>query len=531
MPDGEKGAPLQGFPEGFQLFQLEGMEGLNTKAQRPAIEDQQFSWAENFIPIGKANARVLYGVGPDLYTAPGVLTIVNQFFYNIGAVAYGIAFLSDGSAQQFQLSNGAVVDVGAAGTFWSSGDTPACVQWADKGILIVSKISANAYWAWDGTLHSPGDATSPDWLNGGDPTPMPMGVAGTAIEIFLTRVWILNGTVRLTSVAANGAYFATGNGGVSAENTDSSLRVRYTGLKAANGYLYMFGDSSCAYVTNVQTDTTPTTTYQYTVIDPQIGTPWRDSISPYGRSILFANPNGIYALYGSAATKISDPLDGIWNATVADFTTIVPSAGVSTIFGIKVFAITVRTMDPTTSTQRDFLALFDGKRWFIASQIPAPLFIAPQEIDSQLETMGCDGTRIYQLFDVPSTTLPKQILSKLWGGDFGFVAQKQALMFYAEVQNINGTSITLNLTLDTDAGSQPGTVSFSQALTFVNNGGGVLQFQNNALAYLFFQTSTTISHNKLEGYGLLLGFTLSTTSQDFVLMRAGIGYKNFRGLY
>lgn len=525
---------LDGFPPGFNLFSLEGMEGLNTKAQRPAIKDQQWSWSQNFIPIGEANARVIWGVGGLNYTAPGGLTIINHAFYNIASDAFGIAFLSDGSAQQFALVGGAVTDVGPASTFWAAGNlsTPTIVQWANNGILIVSTIGADAYWAWDGTLHSPGDMTSPDWLNGGTATPMPTGVAGTAIEIFLSRVWILNGIVRLTSVASNGADFSTGNGGVSAPNTDSSLRIQYTGIKAANGYLYMFGDSSCAYVTNVQTSTTPTTTYQYTVIDPQIGTPWRDSVVPFGRSILFANENGVYALYGSTANKISDDLDGIWNSTVADFATVVPSSSVATMFGIKVFCITLRTTDPTTGDLADFLACFDGKKWFIASQNPAPLLTAPQETNSVLAAYASDGTRIRQMFAQPDALLPKVIVSKLWGGDFGFVARKQALSFNAEVQAIEGTSVEIMLSLDTDAASGTNLVSFDQEIQFQNIFGQDIQFQNNSLQNILFQSLASIlfyAQASGLGYGYLLGFTLTTTSPDFVVLRLALGYRNFRG--
>ncbi len=532
MPDGEKGTIR--FPPGFQLIQLEGMEGLNTKAQRPAIKDQEFSWALNFIPIGAANARTLYDRAAYLFTRSGGLTIINHAYYNIGATAYGIAFMSDGSAVQVQLSNGAQTTVGAAGTFFNgSGPAPTISQWADKGILIVSisgATPANSYWAWDGTLWPPGNGTSPAWLNGGTPTAMPTGVAGTAIEIFLSRVWIVNGTTRLTSVASNGADFATGDGGISAPNTDSSLRVKYTGIKAANGYLYLFGDSSCAYITNV-TQTGSTASYQYTVIDPQIGTPWRDSIVPFGRSILFANSNGVYALYGSSANKISDPLDGIWNDSVANFATVIPSAGVSTLFGIKVFCITVYTTDPTTSTQSAMLAMFDGKKWFMASQNPAPLLIAPQETNSDLESYGSDGLHLYKMFAVRSATLPKKIVSKLWGGKYGFVSRKQVLRFYTEVQAVGNTSVDLMMTLDTESGSSASAVSFSQAITFINALGGVLQFQNNSLGDLFFQSEATISANNLNGSGLLIGFTVSTTSPDFVFLRGGIGYADKTPLY
>jgi hypothetical protein len=523
-----------GFPPGFQLFQLEGMEGVNTKAQRPAIKDQQTYWMENFFPIGAANARTLWGVGTTKFTAGGGLTVVNLAFYNIGSTAYGIAFLSDGSAVQFDRNTGGTTTVGAAGTFWTTNNpTPTIAQWSNSGIVIVSTsgaVSANSYWAWDGTLYNPGDP-SPAWLNGGTPTDMPTGVAGTGVEIFLGRVWIVNGTNILTSAPSNGATFATGDGGLTKPNQDSTLRVQYTAVRAANGYLYIFGDSECAYITNVQTSATPTTTYQYTVIDPQIGTPWRDSVLAYGRSILFANTNGIYALYGSTANKISDDLDGIWNDTVADFVTVVPSAGASTIFGIKTFCISVRTIPIGETALRNIICMFDGKKWFTGSQVPAPILLAPQETNSHLACFGCDGTHIYETFAVSSATLNKKIISKLWGGQYGFIARKQALRFYTEVQAIGDTTVSLDATLDTDAGSTTTTVTFAQNITFLNSSGDVLQFQNSSAQNLMFQSEATISADDLQGSGLLLGFTIATTSADFVFLRGAIGYIVKTGLY
>lgn len=524
-----------GFPPGFQLFQLEGMEGINTKAQRPAIKDQQFYWSENYLPIGAANMRALWGVGTTKYTASGGKTIVNECYYNIGSTAFGIAFLSDGSADQFQLSNGTITNVGGANTFWTAGNpTPTIAQFSNAGIVIVSTsgaVAANSYWAWDGSLHSPGDGTSPAWLNGGTPTAMPTGVAGTGVEVFLGRIWIINGTNILTSAPSNGATFSAGAGGLTKPNQDSTLRVQYTAIRAANGYLYVFGDSECAYITNVQTSAVPTTTYQYTVIDPQIGTPWRDSVLAYGRSILFANTNGIYALYGSTANKISDDLDGIWNDTVADFVTVVPSAGASTIFGIKTFCIAVRTIPPGESTARNIVCMFDGKKWFTGSQVPAPILLAPQETNSHLACFGCDGTNIFETFAVASSTLTKKVISKLWGGEYGFIARKQALRFYTEVQAIGNTAVALTATLDTESGSSAATVSFAQQINFVNNAGGVIQFQNNSSQNLLFQSFATISVDNLNGSGLLLGFTITSTSPDFVFLRGGIGYVNKTALY
>lgn len=526
--------PAKGFPPDFQLFPLEGDQrkggiGLNTKAQRPAIGDQDAAWIENYLPIGIANTRALFGAGTAIFNAA---TVVNFAFYNIAAVAYAIVFKLDGSAVQVRLSDSATTTVGAAGTFYAAGNvaTPTIVQWAAAGILIVSKKSADAYWAWDGTLYGAG-AASPAWLNGGTPTTMPSGISGTDIEVFLARVWIIDGPTLLTSVASNGANFATGAGGAAKPNTESTLRRAYTALCQINGYLYVLGDSSVAYVTNVQTSATPTTSYQFTVIDAQVGTPWRDSVIPFGRTVMFANANGVYAIYGSSANKVSDDLDGIWDATKADFTTVVPSSSVATLFGIKVFMITLRTLDPTTQTTRTLLAMWNGRQWFMGNQAPAPSLIAPQEIDSVMTTYGCNGTAVQPLFTVASASLEKKIVSKLWGGAYGFVMQKQVLRFYTQVKPVGAIAVALTLTVDSDVTSFAVPGQATQALTFVNSSGAVLQFQNNAFANLFFQSLASIAMVDANGSGLLLGLTITTTSPDFILERAALGYKNLTALY
>lgn len=532
----QRQAPGKGFPADFQLFPLEGARdhggiGLNTKAKRPAIEDQDAAWIENYLAIGVANSRALYGSDEPVYSGA---TIINFCPYNIGSVAYVAVFKDDGSAVQVRISDGATTTIGAAGTFWSAGNvaTPTIVQWAASGILIVSKRAADAYWAWDGTLYSPGDPTSPVWLNGDTPTPMPLGVAGTDIEIFLSRVWIVDGTNILTSVASNGADFSTANGGLTKPNQESTLRRAYTAIRQVNGYLYVFGDSSVAYITNVQTSTTAVTTYQFTVIEPQIGTAWRDSVAAFGRSILFANVNGVYAIYGSSANKISDMLDGIWDSTKADFAAVEPSAAVATLYGIRVFMVTLRTIDPTTRETRTLLCLYDGKKWTIGSQDPAPVLVAPQILDSELTAYGSDGTDVRSLFTVPSSTLEKRLVSKLWGGEYGFVMQKQVLRFYTQVEALNDAAANLQAVIDTDNGRQwPVTEESTQTLTFVNSLGETLQFQNSAFADLYFQSKAAIQMVNAEGSGLLLGFTLTSTSPDYVLERAAIGYKNLTALY
>ena len=97
--------------------------------------------------------------------------------------------------------------------------------------------------------------------------------------------------------------------GVQFTNTDGFLQTQYVHIQQSNGYLYFFGDDSVSVVSNVNTTGSPaTTTFNYQNVDPQTGIPWRDSLLPFGRTLLFGNNTGVYGIYGGAATKVSAKL-------------------------------------------------------------------------------------------------------------------------------------------------------------------------------------------------------------------------------
>lgn len=602
---GEQQADLQaiGFPAGFRLFQLAEFKGLNTKAQRPAIDDQEMFVCENWMPIGPSNLRTMPGKGDAIYTATGGKQIVWHFQYNVAAVAYSAVFLDDGTAVQVRLSDGNTTTISATpNTFYNGGDLPHAVQWADDGILIVSTASADGYWAWDGTTLFAANDAAPSWLGGlvtpivltGDtngtktisnvtPNPinsgvlinmgisgtdipagtlitagtastltisntatgshtgitltitwfMPTGVQGTAIETYQSRVWIINGTVRMTSAAENGTTFAAGNGGVIASSNDNTLRVRYVGIRESNGYLYLFGDSSCYYITNVQVSgtTSPTTTYQYTPLDEQIGTPWRDTVQPFGRSVVFANPNGVYSIFGSSATKISDALDGLFSA--ADFDTVTPCIASGTLFNIKVSTFLFRTTNPQSGLTYNMIAVFDGRRWWTATQEVAPSFMSPQEMNSILNSYGTEGDTLFQLFAQPSAALVKTLVSKLWGGQYGFLSYKNVLRLYSEIDTFSGEIASVTLTVDNQNGSlnHPVNVGATQNIVWLNNSNQQIEWFNNSGDPITWITAAKIAAVDGAGSGLLLGYTLTSTNLDIILERAAIGYVDQTALY
>lgn len=738
---------------------IEDWGSLNTKALRPAIKPNEFSWNENFMPIGAGNLRTLWGEGSPLYTATGGKTIISHFPYNIGATSYLAVFLSDGSAVQVAVVGGAVTTIGPAATFYSGGDIPACSQYESKYLLIGSTVATNAYWVWDGaslfgagtvapqvviqnsgshytsaptvtafggsgsgstytateaggfvtaikptnpgsgysgnptdyvqliitgggsddqarahatvtsasggvgevsvtaggtgytsdvavsfsggggsgaqaivstatngvivaiTVTNPGSGytspptvaiagtggtgataiaqvirgqitaitvdgggtgyhgaptviiTAPDdvtfptiqaeataQISGGVVTGitvtnsgagyihagvnlfggnnaanatiniMPFGLQATAIETYQDAVWTSVGTKMTFSASGSVSDFATSDGGGSTPATDSFLRKQIVALRQANGFLYRLADSSINVITNVQTSASATTTFNNSNVDAQVGTAWRDSVQSFGRAIVFANPNGVYAIYGGAAEKVSDALDGLFASATFNVggSGVIPTASVATIFGIRVYMLLFTTTDRFSGDKRNILAMWDGQKWFIGTQLAVLTNISAQEINSILTAWGTDGTHLYPLFQTPSMSLSKAFQTKLVPGS-GDHIYKQVNRAYVVAENNTDTAAVLTISLDTEAGVGTQYIipisqlaiwidASSQPVTWINNSSQIVTWGAAGLQVSGFQTSA---------YGRMLGFTVTASAADLTMIRLSSLVRDF----
>jgi hypothetical protein len=532
----EQGTVVPFAGEQGKFMAIQNFAGINNKAGRSAIKDEQFAWLENAMPIGDGNLRATPSNGAAVFTAAGALTIIYIFPFNIGTNTFVAIFLSDGSAIQMNTVTLATVTIGAAGTFWNGGSIPACAQWGNSGILIVSKISANAYWAWDGTLWPPGNATSPAWLNGGVATAMPNGISGTAIEIYQARVWIANGSLVFFSSPGDGASFSGSLGGGAFTSSDSFLKSAFGAIRQANGFLYLFGDSSINVVSNVQSSGSPiVTTFNNQNIDPQVGTSWPNSVAAFGRGLVFANQRGVFALFGGAAEKISDDLDGTFGAIQALLAgvtpTTQPSAALVMLFSIRVYCLLIPVFDPLTGANRNVLATWDGKKWFMLSQDATLDFVATQEINSVLTGWGTDTKTLFRLFQTTTTTLNKIIQTKLWAGD-AWLILKATMRLYMQGQDNSGGGYFLTGTLDqiSDTGSDNTPFSLFSHVNIISwfaTGGAELQWTGAGGAELNFGAAgLTVSGIDMPGSGAVIGLTLQSTSPDFTIVALALLYKD-----
>ena len=138
-------------PEQRKQYQVvKAFKALNTKANRTAIADEEFSWIENVQPIGFGNLKVVPQVANVTISGNNVTwtnTVQTLNSWNINNQDYIFAFESDGSAQYYNITSGTQGNIAAAGTFSSSGVRVR--QWKNDRIIISDP--AKGYSTWNAT--------------------------------------------------------------------------------------------------------------------------------------------------------------------------------------------------------------------------------------------------------------------------------------------------------------------------------------------------------------------------------------------
>ena len=343
---------------------------------------------------------------------------------------------------------------------------------------------------------------------------MPFGINGTDIETAFQRVWIINGPLLQFGAPGSFQNFATSSGGGSVTSNDSFLRVGYTRLIQTSGFLYLIGDSSINYISGVQTSgSPPTTTFTNQNADPEVGTPYPMTADVFGRNIVFANSFGAHVSYGAAVTKISEPLDGVYNS-LPNFGGQLPSAGKATIFGKKVWVLLLPIIDPATNQTSNELMMWDGgKKWWSSKQDRALTFINFQEINSVLTCWGTDGASLFPLFQQASTGFTKTFQTKLWSKPGGYQVNKGVNRFWGAVQYYAGNSQAFSVTIDTEYSSQPYTISPPDiGMVWTEEGTTPMTWSLGPLGIRIFDPQA------VGQQGVLNGFTASTNADDVAII-------------
>ena len=362
---------------------------------------------------------------------------------------------------------------------------------------------------------------------------MPIGISGNNIETFTQRVWIANQAEIYGSAPGVVSDFGVPDGAVIFTSADSFLKAGYTNLTQSNGFLYLTADSSINYVAGVNTSgTPPTTTLTNQNVDPQIGSSWGNSVQVYSRAVTFANPFGVHVIYGGAVEKVSSPLDGLFNTSLlisstASAQTFQPSSAVAIIFGIHVYMLLMPIINPVSGYQQNALLMWDGKHWWTAAPSVPLVDIRTQENNSVMQAWGSDGVNLYPLFQTPSATLQKVVQSKLWDIP-SYIFTKHISRIWGLLQSSSNAEVNLQISLDTDTSSQTIDVSNLFTIDWTNNSGSTVIWSNKNGMTINWTISGRIWFNgACDASGVLVGLTLTSTSEDFTLLSIILGVNNY----
>ena len=129
---------------------IKNFKGLNTKANRTAIDEDEFSWIENAMPIGFGNIKIVPAPSTVKTSGNTAVAWANTVSFltsaNINTSDYVLAFESNGAAESFNLTTSTLGNVATAGTFSSSGVSVA--QYKNQRVMIGDP--SKGLFTWDG---------------------------------------------------------------------------------------------------------------------------------------------------------------------------------------------------------------------------------------------------------------------------------------------------------------------------------------------------------------------------------------------
>lgn len=525
----------------LQSFWLKAFLAVDTTDSRIAPPNNScFYDLTNAQPLGFSNLHSVRDISEQLYDF-GESTIYRTFNVNTLGIEYLILAGQDGTLWAYVVDTSG--EVPGANPIGPNGypsivdgevyriddgnmatDMSAVVCQYDYTTALV--LDSSNYWHWSGPLIQTSEGLKPQPIaKVGTANGAPVG--GEAITVYNSMVWIAQGRLLYFSKAGVASDsppgysdFSTANGGGYSVMSDATLRSNVKALFAANGYLYVFGESSIDVISDVyipQGVSTPSFTRLN--VSAVVGTDQVDSIMTYKRLVLFANKYGFWKLYGTTVETLSgqDPnsaylstIDGTvqyltfdhyvagrqwinnssqtvgWenNSGQQVFWQMASSVPyLQTISGGQVISnkllcaafLVVRKNDPVFGSGT-FILMYQadaaGGKWWSALYTAAGelTHIHTAFVDQAPALFGMINNQLYQLFAVAVSSPASRILTSLW--DFGDpISAKQALRAGIRVSIYGGdpAAAQINVFLDTLRNSFPVDLGHVGAIQWVNN--------------------------------------------------------------
>jgi hypothetical protein len=556
-----------------QVMAFPSIQKLDTKKSRLNLPETLASWMENLQPIAPNNLVAVPAPGIQIASLGGQ-SITRVFGVTLNGVDYVIVATVAGLMFAVNLFTNQVLTIVGAGAVIA----PDVTVYASQRILIADQ--ALGYATWDGRVFVAALGVSPNievltggsgYTNGaavtftgsgGGASAHIVAVGGVVVQIILdspgnfysgavgvviggggsgatasARAWP---TIPCTTIAVFGGRVWFGNGRVlqwtgtagyddtnpanaagSLLISDSDLSHQITALRSLNNYLFIFGDSSIKQIGSVSVQS-GITFFTILTLTSDVGTTFPLTIASLNRLVLFSSEIGVFAIYGASVEKVSDDLDGIFDAI--NFGQPI-CAAVADIRNIRCYLLLLRYNDPLEGP-RSIIAVFQEKKWWIANQ-GANLQAAAAVFSSVTGTAvpyGSSGTDLSPLFRNPNGPVAFKLATAL--SAHGSIIQAKVAIRAGVLATVDGTA-TINMEVDAEQQASNYTLNFtappiiwvnnqSQAIIWINNLGQVVTWAG---------TGPSFQYSYVNGYGKMLGLTITGTLANFSMNAAAIEYR------
>lgn len=571
-----------------KLIVMTGWKKMNTKVARQNLPDDEAAWIENLQPISPNVLKAVPGASPTLTTVTGK-TVARQFAANIGGTDYDIFFGTDGSCTAVNAVTGGQTVIAAAGSFSGTPDMTVYASqrilimdtvggyatwdgtlFAFRGGLsprIVVTAGGSGYTVAPSVSFSGGHgsgAAATAVVSGGavvavnltaigsgyvtgDVVTITFGgpgtgaaatviiwpfLSGNTIDVFAGRVWWASanaaGNFRILNFTGTAGFDDTNpaNAAGSVTISDKDLAHNITGLRNLNNFLFIFGDQSIKQIGSISVSSS-VTLFQILTLASDVGTTFLMTIQSYNRIVVFANKSGVWGIFGATVNKISDDMDGIFQ--LIDWTQPLSSAVIdlhaTTTAGgsIHCYMLLVRYMDPVKGT-RSLILTYQRDIWFVISQGDALISIVaiPLATTTQWEVFASSGADVTQLLQVNGTPVNVLFQTSL-SSNRNVVQAKRSIR--AGIATTSSKAETFMASLDTENGSNTYTLAATGVITWVNNLGAAIQWQNNTPGNVIFVAGGyRFPRADMEGYGKVMGLTVTGLLALFAINAAAIEY-------
>jgi hypothetical protein len=303
----------------------------------------------------------------------------------------------------------------------------------------------------------------------------PFVPAGTTIAVFQGRVWLGGGRLLQYTGTQGFDDFNAANASASLTISDADLVHSITALRNYNNYLFIMGDQSVKQIGNISLNALGNVTlFTILTLSSDQGTIYPRSCGSFNRVFMFANTNGVYAVFGSSVQKISDDMDGIFK--LIDFAQE-PTAALADVNNIHNIMWLVKYKDPLllpAGSERSIMLTFTGKKWFVISQGNSVLSMATASTLATGKTFvfASSGSDITNILANPAGQVPFKMQTALTHHGNAVQRKKTIRGGFAATAIAN---VTMTASMDTDEGTQSylrKLASGFQALTAQEDGSG-----------------------------------------------------------